>query len=64
MEERKLWDDYQAAYKDALEKCSTDYAPWYIIPADHKWFRNWAVGDILVRTIEQLKPKFPKAQKV
>jgi PPK2 family polyphosphate:nucleotide phosphotransferase len=63
MEERKLWDQYQSAYKDALEKCSTDHAPWYIIPADHKWFRNWAVGDILVRTIAALKPKFPKAIK-
>lgn len=59
--ERKLWDKYQAAYSDAIEKCSTDHAPWYLIPSDHKWFRNWAIGDILVRAIEQLKPKYPEA---
>jgi PPK2 family polyphosphate:nucleotide phosphotransferase len=63
MEERKFWDDYQEAYRDAIENCSTEYAPWYVIPADHKWFRNWAIGDIIVRTIEGLKPKFPKAVK-
>jgi PPK2 family polyphosphate:nucleotide phosphotransferase len=63
LNERKLWDQYQEAYRDAVENCSTDYAPWYMIPADHKWFRNWAVGDILVRTIAGLKPKFPKAIK-
>lgn len=62
MEERKLWDQYQEAYTDAIEKCSTEYAPWYIIPADHKWFRNWAVADILVQTIAALKPKYPKAK--
>ncbi len=62
MNERKLWDDYHAAYRDAVEKCSTEYAPWYVIPSDHKWFRNWAIGDIIVRAIAELKPKFPKAK--
>ncbi|HTL30765.1 MAG TPA: polyphosphate kinase 2 family protein [Tepidisphaeraceae bacterium] len=61
LKERELWDDYQKAYEDAIEKCSTDCAPWYIIPADHKWFRNWAVGETLVKTIGEIKPKYPKA---
>ena len=60
LEERKLWDDYQAAYQDALEKCSTDYAPWYVVPADRKWFRNWVISDTIVRTLETLEMKFPK----
>jgi PPK2 family polyphosphate:nucleotide phosphotransferase len=57
--ERKLWDKYQAAYEDALTKCSTDYAPWHVIPADHKWYRNWAIGDTIVRTMERMKLKYP-----
>jgi PPK2 family polyphosphate:nucleotide phosphotransferase len=57
--ERQLWNQYQSAYEDALNKCSTDYAPWYVIPADHKWFRNWAIADIIVRTMESMKLKYP-----
>jgi PPK2 family polyphosphate:nucleotide phosphotransferase len=57
--ERKLWGNYQAAYEDALTKCSTDHAPWHIIPADHKWYRNWAIGDTIVRTLERMKLKYP-----
>lgn len=57
--ERKLWDRYQAAYADALEKCSTNHAPWYIVPADHKWFRNWVISQTLVRTLQDLKLKYP-----
>jgi polyphosphate kinase 2 (PPK2 family) len=48
------------AYEDALEKCSTDWAPWYVIPANRKWFRNLAVAEILATTVDQLKPKYPK----
>jgi PPK2 family polyphosphate:nucleotide phosphotransferase len=59
LKERDRWDDYQAAYEDALEKCSTAHAPWYIVPADHKWFRNWAVSDVIVRTLASLKMKYP-----
>jgi PPK2 family polyphosphate:nucleotide phosphotransferase len=59
LKEREHWDEYTQAYEDAIEKCSTDYAPWYIIPADRKWFRNWAVSDILVRTLEKLNMKYP-----
>ncbi|MFZ0637899.1 MAG: polyphosphate kinase 2 family protein [Candidatus Acidiferrales bacterium] len=58
--ERKYWDDYQEAYTDILRRCSTDEAPWYIIPANKKWFRNLAVSRILVETLDDLKMKFPK----
>ena len=57
--EREFWNDYMAAYEDALKECSTDQAPWFIIPANHKWFRNLAVGQIVVEHLEALKMKFP-----
>jgi PPK2 family polyphosphate:nucleotide phosphotransferase len=57
--ERKLWDDYQAAYQDALSRCSTSWAPWYVIPSDRKWFRNLAVSEILGDVIEELDPRYP-----
>jgi PPK2 family polyphosphate:nucleotide phosphotransferase len=60
LEERKLWDDYMGAYEDALSKCSTEYAPWHIIPADKKWFRNLAISEIIVEALEGLKMKYPK----
>jgi PPK2 family polyphosphate:nucleotide phosphotransferase len=62
LDERKRWDDYIAAYEDALERCSTDYAPWYVIPANRKWFRNLAVAEILGDTLADLKPRYPKPQ--
>jgi len=58
--ERKYWKDYQKAYEDAISSTSTDYAPWYIIPADHKWFMRTAVGDIIVSTLESLDLKMPE----
>ena len=58
--ERELWDDYQKAYMDVLSKCSFNYAPWYVIPANHKWFRDLAVSQILVDTMEGLKMKYPE----
>ena len=57
--ERKLWDDYIAAYEEALSKTSTDYAPWYDIPADRNWMRNLAVSTILAETIDDLAPAYP-----
>jgi PPK2 family polyphosphate:nucleotide phosphotransferase len=57
--ERERWDDYQAAFDDALTKTSTDVAPWYVIPANHKWFRDLAVSSILADTMAGLKPKYP-----
>ena len=60
IEERKYWDDYQQAYEAALAKCSTDDAPWFVIPANKKWYRNLAVAQIIVEALEQLNPQFPK----
>jgi len=57
--EREYWQEYERAYEDAISKCSTDYAPWYIIPANHKWFRNLVVSRILVNTLESFNMKFP-----
>ena len=57
--EREYWDEYQRAYMDVLSKCSFNYAPWYVIPANHKWFRDLAVSQILVETLEGLKMKYP-----
>jgi PPK2 family polyphosphate:nucleotide phosphotransferase len=58
--ERKYWGDYMAAYEDALSRCSTECAPWFVIPANHKWFRNVAVSRIILETIESFDMKFPK----
>lgn len=60
LEERKRWDDYTEAYEDALEKCSTEWAPWYIVPADRKSTRNLLVAQTVVDTLERMKPAFPK----
>ena len=57
--ERELWDDYIAAYEAMLSHCSTDHAPWYVIPANHKWFRNLAVANIVLRTLEDMKIEPP-----
>jgi PPK2 family polyphosphate:nucleotide phosphotransferase len=58
--ERRYWDDYVQAYQDALLECSTAYAPWYVIPANRKWFRNLAVAQILRDEMERMKLKYPK----
>jgi PPK2 family polyphosphate:nucleotide phosphotransferase len=58
--ERKFWDDYMAAYDDALSRCSTEHAPWFIIPSNHKWFRNLAVARIVVEYLELQKMTYPK----
>ena len=57
---RKQWADYQRAFEDALTRCSTKWAPWYVIPADRKWFRNLAVSQILASEIGKLPLRFPK----
>lgn len=57
--ERKYWDDYTKAYEEALTRCSTAAAPWYVIPSNKKWFRNLAVSHIIAETLEGLKMKFP-----
>jgi PPK2 family polyphosphate:nucleotide phosphotransferase len=56
--ERKYWDAYQEAYEDALSKCSTDEAPWYIVPSNHKWYRNLVVAQTLVHVMRQYKDEW------
>ena len=58
--ERSFWDDYIHAFEAALNNCSTTYAPWYVIPANHKWFRNLSVSQIIADTLEELDPHWPK----
>jgi PPK2 family polyphosphate:nucleotide phosphotransferase len=58
--ERQYWDDYQRAYEDVLSKCSTKEAPWYIVPANHKWYRNLAISHTLVTTMRQYRDEWVK----
>jgi PPK2 family polyphosphate:nucleotide phosphotransferase len=57
--ERALWDRYMAAYEEAIARTSSEHAPWYVIPADRKWFRNWAVSRIVIQTLEEMDPRYP-----
>jgi PPK2 family polyphosphate:nucleotide phosphotransferase len=59
-EERKYWADYAGAYEDVLSRCSTPHAPWFIIPANKKWFRNYAVSQIVADILGALKMEYPK----
>jgi len=59
IDERAYWDDYQSAYSLAIDRCSTRWAPWYVIPANDKDYRNWAVARILIETLEEMDPQYP-----
>jgi PPK2 family polyphosphate:nucleotide phosphotransferase len=59
VKEREHWDDYQVAFSQMLSSTSSEWAPWYVIPADHKWFARVAVAAVLVHTLEQIDPQFP-----
>ncbi|MEV1010211.1 PPK2 family polyphosphate kinase [Streptomyces sp. NPDC049881] len=59
--ERALWPDYRRAYTSVLERCSTDAAPWYVVPADRKWYRNWAVSRLLLAHLQEMDPRYPAA---
>ena len=61
LEERRLWGEYRAAYEDAISRCSTGHAPWFVIPADRKWYRNWAISSIVREALERLDPQPPRA---
>jgi PPK2 family polyphosphate:nucleotide phosphotransferase len=61
LDDRALWGDFMRAYGDAIERCSTDAAPWYVVPADRKWYRNWAIGRLLIERLEQLALGWPAA---
>jgi PPK2 family polyphosphate:nucleotide phosphotransferase len=58
-EERQHWDDYQEAYEEALRKCSTEWAPWYVIPANRKWLRNHVIAELIVQALDNMKLKYP-----
>jgi PPK2 family polyphosphate:nucleotide phosphotransferase len=60
LEEREYWDDYNKAYEDMLSKTSTDWAPWYVIPSDRKWYRNLAVATVILKTLQNLDMQFPE----
>ena len=59
LEERERWDDHRIAFEEAITETSTPDAPWYVIPADRKWYRNWIVLRILLETLEEMDPQFP-----
>ena len=61
VDERGHWDSYQAAYQVALTRCSTEAAPWYVVPADRKWYARWAVQQLLLDALEDLDPQWPPA---
>ena len=61
IDDRALWPAYQQAYEPALERCSTPHAPWYLVPADRKWYRNWAISRLLLEHLSELDPRYPKA---
>ncbi|MFD9219362.1 PPK2 family polyphosphate kinase [Streptomyces sp. NPDC060064] len=61
IEDRALWPQYQKAYGIALKRCSTEAAPWYLVPSDRKWYRNWAISKLLLEHLEALDPQYPEA---
>jgi PPK2 family polyphosphate:nucleotide phosphotransferase len=61
LDERALWPAYQEAYQAALTKCSTDVAPWFVVPADRKWYARWAVQQLLLDALEAVDPQWPPA---
>jgi PPK2 family polyphosphate:nucleotide phosphotransferase len=60
LEDREHWDEYQEAYETMLHRCSTEWAPWYVIPADRKWVRNAAIATIVKATLEEMNPQYPE----
>jgi PPK2 family polyphosphate:nucleotide phosphotransferase len=60
LDDRALWDEFSAAYENAIRETSTAWAPWHVVPADHNWVRNLAVAEILVETLERLDPQLPR----
>ncbi|MBQ1383265.1 MAG: hypothetical protein IIY73_05075 [Solobacterium sp.] len=58
--ERKYWDAYQQAFEDCINETATDYAPWYIVPADHKWYMRYVVSEIILATLNEMNPQYPE----
>ncbi len=63
IKERAFWDDYQKAFEDAISHCSTEYAPWYVVPSNKKWYRNLVVARTIADTLEAMNPQFPAPEK-
>jgi polyphosphate kinase 2 (PPK2 family) len=61
IDERQLWSEYRAAYETVLRRNNTTHAPWFIVPSDRKWYRNWAVAELLLETLGSLDLEWPKA---
>jgi PPK2 family polyphosphate:nucleotide phosphotransferase len=61
LDDRARWDDFRVAWQDAIARCSTADAPWFVVPADRKWYRNWAVSALLAETLDALDPRYPMA---
>ncbi len=62
-EERKYWDEYQEAFEIAVNKTASKEAPWYVVPADHKWYMRYVVSEIILHTLEEMNPRYPKVTK-
>ena len=62
LEKRKFWPDYMAAYEEMLHECSTEWAPWHVVPANQKWYRNLAIMRTIVHTLQEMNPQFPEAE--
>jgi PPK2 family polyphosphate:nucleotide phosphotransferase len=62
LDDRARWPQFMAAYEEAVNRTSTKAAPWYVIPADHKWYRDWAVSHILIDTLEAMDPQYPEPE--
>jgi PPK2 family polyphosphate:nucleotide phosphotransferase len=60
LDDRERWDDFMAAYSEALERCSTPWAPWYVVPGDRKWYRNWAVSRLVLEALRDVDPQWPE----
>ncbi|MEZ4511826.1 MAG: polyphosphate kinase 2 family protein [Chloroflexota bacterium] len=60
VEKRKYWDEYMTAYQEMLEKTTTPWAPWYVIPGDQKWYRNLAISQVLMDTLKEMNPQYPE----
>ena len=60
VDERELWPKYQETFREVIRRSSYDVAPWYVIPADRKWYRNWAVGRLLLETLTEMAPEYPQ----
>lgn len=61
LDKRAQWDDYHAAFEDMLQECSTQHAPWHVIPADQKWYRDLAIMKVVVDTLKDMNPRFPES---